>query len=262
MVTDLEFEARNIEKAVEKASKKTKIEKEALQYKVISYGSTGIFGLVGSKKAKIKVFLPEKDSDATKKMKGSLASDTDTRSLAKEKVDAFISEAGIEENVQPEGILSEEALEAGKKVLQRIIDAITADASIDIAQNSRSVQFNIEGGNAGILIGKRGQTLEAMQYLVEKVINKHNDKRVRVQIDVEGYLATRKNTLENLAARLSKKVRRTGRPVRVGQMNAHDRRIVHLALKNDKDVRTQSLGEGFYRKLMIFPKKKRSARKR
>ena len=262
MTKDLEFEGRNIEKAVEKACKKTKIDKDALQYKVISYGSTGIFGLVGSKKAKIRVFLPKKDLQPAPMPTEPSANDTDTRSLAKEKVDALISEAGLEDTNKRTAILSEDALEAGKKVLQRIIDAITTDTSIDIDQNSRRVLFNIEGGNAGILIGKRGQTLEAMQYLVEKVVNKHNDKRVRVQIDVEGYLATRKNTLENLATRLSKKVRRTGRPVRVGQMNAHDRRIVHLALKDNKDVRTQSLGEGFYRKLMIFPKKKRSARKR
>ena len=139
-------------------------------------------------------------------------------------------------------------------VLQKIVDRITTGASITLKEESGRVFFDIKGDEAAILIGKRGQTLEAIQYLIEKIVNRNNKNRVRVQIDIEGYLENRKKSLKELAVRTAQKAKQTGRPASVGQMNAHDRRIVHLALKDDKEVRTQSMGEGFYRKLVIFPK--------
>ena len=112
-----------------------------------------------------------------------------------------------------------------------------------------------------MLIGKRGQTLEAIQYLVEKIVNKRIEARVRLQIDVEGYMETRRTNLQRLAERLAEKSKRTGKPVTIGQMNAQDRRVVHLTLKDDNGVRTQSMGDGYYRKLVIFPRKSFSQKK-
>ena len=110
-----------------------------------------------------------------------------------------------------------------------------------------------------MLIGKKGQTLEAMQSLVEKIVNKQNNSnngdKIRIQVDVEGYLETRKINLEKLARRMAVKSKRTSKPISLGQMSAYDRRIVHMALKDDSGVRTQSRGEGYLRKVVIFPKK-------
>jgi spoIIIJ-associated protein len=150
----------------------------------------------------------------------------------------------------------EDPVEIGRLVLQRIIDAITEDAKISVEQNDERIFFNVNGGNAGILIGKRGQTLDAIQSIVEKVINKHKENRTRVLVDIEGYLETRKENLEKLALRLAEKSKRTGKPMSLGQMNAYDRRIAHIALKDNPDVQTRSRGEGPLRKLVIFPKKK------
>ncbi|HHC24754.1 MAG TPA: KH domain-containing protein, partial [Desulfobacterales bacterium] len=152
--------------------------------------------------------------------------------------------------------LSESPSELGREALQRIVDFITTDAEISVRETPERIFFNVEGGNTAVLIGKRGQTLEAIQYLVEKIINKRSTKRIRIQVDVEGYLDGRKAKLEGLAARLSEKAKRIGKPVTIGQLNAHDRRIVHIALKDDSNVRTQSMGDGFYRKLVIFPQRK------
>ena len=148
-------------------------------------------------------------------------------------------------------------LDLGRSVLQRIIDSITSDASITVEEDSDRILFNVAGGNAAVLIGKRGQTLEAIQSLVKKVVNKHNnnDKRIRVQVDIEGYLETRRVNLERLAERLAEKSKRIRKPISMGQMSAHDRRIIHLALKDDPDVRTKSRGEGYMRKIVIFPQK-------
>jgi spoIIIJ-associated protein len=87
------------------------------------------------------------------------------------------------------------------------------------------------------------------------MINKKSTNRIRVLVDVEGYLDKRKNNLQQIASRMAEKAKRTKKPVTIGQMNSHDRRIVHIHLKDESGVRTQSIGEGYYRKLMIFPKK-------
>ncbi len=139
--------------------------------------------------------------------------------------------------------------------MQRIVDAITTDAKISVVEDSDRILLTVIGGNSAVLIGKHGQTLEAIQSIVEKILNKRNQHRIRVEVDIEGYLEGRRANLQRQAARLAEKCKRIGKPVAVGQMNAHDRRLVHLALKDDTEVRTQSIGEGYLRKLMIFPRK-------
>ncbi len=97
---------------------------------------------------------------------------------------------------------------------------------------------------------------------MEKIVNKHHKERVRLQIDIEGYLENRRTRLRSLAQRLAEKAKQTGKPSTISQLNSHDRRIVHLSLKDDSDVRTQSMGDGFYRKLVIFPKRKKNPKKK
>ncbi len=111
------------------------------------------------------------------------------------------------------------------------------------------------------MIGKRGQTLEAIQAIVNKVVNKHNQSRTRVLVDIEGYLETRRENLEKTALRLAEKSKKIGKPMTLGPMNAYDRRIVHLALQDFSDVQTRSRGEGPLRKLLILPKNRNAARR-
>ncbi len=254
MASVLEFEEKNVEIAVDKACKELNVQKEALVYEVLSYGSTGIFGLVGSKKARIRVTLPEEDAQ--------IIEENDVENLQAETLEENNTVFAEKDTVgESEASISEEAVEVSRQALQRIIDTITTDAAIIEEKDSSHILFDIKGGNAAVLIGKRGQTLEAIQYIIEKIANKGNNQRIRVQVDVEGYLKTRQTNLEKLATRLAEKAVRTGKPMTIGQMNAHDRRIVHLTLKNDSGVRTQSLGNGTYRKLMIYPRKKGSGKR-
>lgn len=250
MTSGQEFEEKNVALAVEKACRELNISKEELKYDVLSYGSSGIFGLVGSKKAKIRVTLPKEHVVEDKWDK--LLENIHSEPIPDERPVQAENEA---EEIESQQNL-DETIETCKRVLQKIIDTITNDTIISVEKKSDHIFFDVKGENPAVLIGKRGQTLEAIQYLIEKVANKGNNHRVRVQVDVEGYLKTRRNNLERLAGRLAEKAVRTGKPMTIGQMNAHDRRIVHLALKNDNTVRTQSLGDGAYRKLMIYPKKR------
>ncbi len=246
MSQSVEFIGKNVDKALEKASSELNVPIEKLRYDVVSYGSSGIFGLVGAKKAKIIVKNPDVGSDRS-----------DTRAQARDLVkDAFELDDHEEKPIQD----IEPAIAVGKEALKRIVDFITADTTIESESGSQRILFKVGGGNSGLLIGKRGQTLEAIQYLVEKIVNKQTQQRIRVLVDVEGYLKTRKTNLQKLASKMADKAKRTQKPVTIGQMNAYDRRTVHLHLKSNNAVRTQSVGEGYYRKLIVFPKKRRRSR--
>ena len=269
MPAEFEIEAKNLDKAVQKASRKLKIDAEAVKYDVISYGSTGIFGLVGAKKAKIRVYPPdvkvEQDIDDEPSELTNLKHAILQKTFGKRRKNTTAENGKERKTAEPEKVSIErfgDAARLAEEALHKIIDNITEDAQIQLEKENDRLLFNINGGNSAVLIGKRGQTLEAIQYLVDKIVNHRREQRVRIQIDIEGYLKTRKANLERLALRLSEKAKNTGKPVSVGQMNAYDRRIVHLALKNDRNVRTQSKGDGFYRKLLIFPKKTGQYRRR
>jgi spoIIIJ-associated protein len=285
MTSGLEFEGKNIENAIKKACDKLKIKEEKLKYDVISYGSTGIFGLVGTKKAKIRVTSPkhlkntrqedneisiESQSVLKEDDKAEIASileesfgenvvDTLKGSQAVDSESKNNDDANDEENREEDTNKKEDlpAMIAGEEVLKKIVNLITTDAQITAQQEKKKIKFNVKGGNTAVLIGKKGQTLEAIQYIVEKIVNKKSQEKIRIHVDIEGYLENRRINLERLSTRLAEKSKRIGKPVTIGQLNSYDRRVVHLVLKNDSDVRTQSIGDGFYRKLVIFPKKNR-----
>lgn len=246
-----EFEGKSVEKAKQKASQRLNIPVDELQHDVISHGSTGIFGLVGSKKARIRVVVPEKQEEELLDLSPNL----DLHES--EGVGSIVDEAFGEKKPSQ---VSQDSIDLGKEALQKMINVISAEAKVDVSKKDGRLCYEVSGGNAAVLIGKRGQTLEAMQYLVEKIINKQNETRIRVDVDVEGYLKNRREQLEKMAIKLGEKVKRTGKPLTAGQFNAHDRRIIHIALKEDRNVRTHSVGEGYYRKLKIYPKRKRKKR--
>ncbi len=254
MSKSYEFQGKNVDQAIEKASDELSIPPEKIKHEVLAYGSSGIFGLVGVKKAKIKVFVEEERN----KRKGvkPVSKETTANRIQKPAAEADPPEPAALQN------LDDELIASGIQALQAIIDGISSGATVNVTKKRERLLFSISGGNSGVLIGKRGQTLEAIQYLLEKMINKKSTNRVRVLVDVEGYLEKRKNNLQMMAARMAEKAKRTKKPVTIGQMNAHDRRIVHIHLKDENGVRTQSIGEGYYRKLMIFPKKKAGPRRR
>ncbi len=250
-----EFKGKNVEKAIEAASEALEIAPEKIKYEVVTYGSSGIFGLVGVKKAVIKVLL-----EIEKTVKPKTESKINNFNDISIDEDIPIKEEKDEdkENIDQE----DDILDFGKQALEEIVHEISENATVSVRKIKERVYFSINGGDSGVLIGKRGQTLEAIQYIIEKIINKKTNKRVRIMVDVEGYLEKRKTNLKKLATRMAEKAKKIKKPVTIGQMNAHERRIVHIHLKDERGIRTQSIGEGYYRKLMIFPKKHGSSKAR
>jgi len=118
--------------------------------------------------------------------------------------------------------------------------------------------LNIKGDGSGLLIGRKGQTLDALEYLVNKIVHKGAEDKKRIVVDTENYRSRREESLVKLAQRLADKAKRMGRPVTISPMSAHDRRIIHLALQEDKTLHTWSTGTGLYRKIIISPEKKPS----
>lgn len=137
--------------------------------------------------------------------------------------------------------------------LSKIFKAMNIEASIEVTINAEENVMNIEftGEDMGPLIGKRGATLDSLQYLTSLVVNKETDGYMKVKLDTENYRARRKETLENLAKNIAHKVKRIHRPVFLEPMNPYERRIIHSALQNDKYVETHSEGEEPYRKVVI-----------
>jgi spoIIIJ-associated protein len=227
MTSKHEFEGKTKEEAVRKASEKLGLPEDQLDFEVLSYGSTGIFGLVGVKKAKIRVRVPASYEPEP---------------------------SAVETPESPEN--TEEVTTIAKNALEKMVAFIVEDATVAVEDTSDIVKFKVEGSNSALLIGKHGRTLDALQYIVQKIVQKEKRTKKRIVVDVEGYRERRKASLTQLALRLGEKVKRSGKPATISPMNAYDRRIVHVALKDESKVRTQSMGSGALRKLVIYPQKK------
>ena len=132
---------------------------------------------------------------------------------------------------------------------------IEAKINIDYDDIEGEMNIDLEGSDMGILIGKRGQTLDALQYLIRLAVNKKSESYIKVKLDTENYRARRKETLENLAKNIAFKVKRTKRSFALEPMNPYERRIIHSTLQNDKYVATKSEGEEPYRKVIVYLKK-------
>ena len=132
---------------------------------------------------------------------------------------------------------------------------IQTEIEIDFDEENNNMNISLEGPEMGILIGKRGQTLDALQYLISLYVNKESESYIRLKLDTENYRARRKDTLENLAKNIAFKVKRSRRSITLEPMNPYERRIIHSALQNDKYVATRSEGEEPYRKVVVYLKK-------
>ena len=213
-----EFEARTVEDAIAKACEALNVKREDLNVEVISEGSSGIFGLMGLKKAKIRV------------------------SLKKGK---------------------EEAIKLAQEMLEKLLSYFPMPTKIETEIMETEVRFNIIGDGSGVLIGKQGQTLMELEHLFQKMVQKQwkGLLPVKITLDAEGYRQRRAESLAELAKKLAAKVKKTGKILSTLPLPAKERKIIHLTLQKDKQVKTQSVGEGELKRVNIIPLKRRGPRK-
>ena len=146
--------------------------------------------------------------------------------------------------------------ERAAKVLREILDHMGVDAEVSAFDDGDRIILDAHGAESGLIIGKKGATLDALQYLVNRIVFRRPSEGPLVVVDAEGYRGRREDSLVDLAQRMAEKAIKTGRPVPVEPMSAHDRRIVHMALAEHEGVSTESEGEGLFRRVVIFPKGK------
>jgi len=143
-----------------------------------------------------------------------------------------------------------------QEMLTKMISLISPDTKISAEKKADEIILNIEGNNPGILIGPKGKTLEALEFIINKAVNKASEKKVRVIVDAENYRQRREEFLKRLAFKMGEKAKEIEKTVTIDPMSPHDRRIVHLALRGDQQLQTKSNGEGFFKSIFIIPKKK------
>ena len=224
----VEKSARTVEEAVQSALEELKTDKEKVDIEVLEQPNKGIFGILGSRHARVRVTLKEEKVPEKTREKRTEDKATSVTDLTLEK-------------------------EKARKFLREVLEAMNIKAEIRVRDTSESLYINLAGPKMGIIIGRRGQTLDSLQYLVSLVVNKdkERDNFVKVILDTEDYRKKREETLQRLAMRLAERVQKTGKRVELEPMNPYERRIIHSTLQEFEDITTFSEGEEPYRKVII-----------
>lgn len=229
-MTSIEKTGRTVDEAVEAAIAELGVSREQIEYVVLDEPSKGLFGLLGGKPARVRVELIESKT-------------------------ATAAPKGKPERMNGSDMPAVDPVESAKAFLTSVFKAMKLDVKIEKLTGIEQVTFNLRGEDLGILIGKHGQTLDALQYLTNLAAHRDADERVRIVIDVEDYRKRREETLVRLAQRLADRVKLRGEKVVLEPMSPHERKIIHTALQDDLRVTTFSEGEEPFRKVVIALKK-------
>jgi spoIIIJ-associated protein len=284
-----EIEGKTIDEAIEKACNEFGVPRDKLNIEIVSEGSQGFFG-IGAKRAKIRArllsihmeeesfekpaikatpVLPVVDAVIPHVRKEGKPGKRETsreharetkvinkepaKEMSRESVRETVKETVKEAVPASTHETDHELAMKAKTLLAGILERMNIEAPVTADAREDAIVLNIQGDGGGLLIGKRGQNLDALQYLVNKATNRSGEDRKMIIIDTEAYRKRREDALVSLAERLGQKVKKTRKAVTVSHMNAHDRRIIHLTLQTDSSLTTKSRGEGEYRKIIIMP---------
>ncbi len=266
----IQVSAKTVEDAVLEAAMKLATTRDHLKYEVIEKGSTGFLGF-GAKNAVIRaralteeeIEKSESKPETVKEIKPEVKKEVKKETKKEVKKAEPLKTPKVEktEKVEKPTVMAEpvkKAVSEGKEIsaedfLKDVFKAMDMVVDIKVTENKEEKTMDIElsGEEMGVLIGKRGQTLDSLQYLVSLVVNKYSEEYIRVKIDTENYRERRKETLENLAKNIAYKVKRTRKTVSLEPMNPYERRVIHSALQNDRYVTTHSEGEEPYRRVVV-----------
>ena len=242
MAEVIEKTGKTVEEAFKAALEELGVSEDMVEMTVIEEPQKKLFGFLGTKPAKIQV-----------KLKGS-----NTAVVSEEINKTVAAAAAVAAVTSADGV---DPLERGKAFLADIFRLMGMEVTMNVVQLENGVKINLNGENLGILIGKHGQTLDALQYLANLAANRGiMENKLRLIIDIEDYRARREETLVNLANRLAEKAQRTGRKIMLEPMNRHERKIIHMALQSKEGISTYSAGDEPYRKVVIEPKSNRENR--
>lgn len=265
-----EFSAKSEAEAVERAARDLGVLPEEVEYDIARDSTRNILGLVRTGEVTIRVFLPVPAEVDVAEESGIDPAEASAPSVATQIEPAKTAESAAveeEDESKPEIDLHRNPPElesVASEVVATLLDKMGILAAVEVVDGGGEMgpgvdevspmALNIVGDDLGMLIGRRGETLRDLQFIARLIISRKLGVWPNLVVDVEGYKARREVTLRSLAQRMSDQVRRTGSPVTLEPMPAHERRIVHLTLRDDTNVYTESVGEGERRKVQILPK--------
>ncbi len=264
---------KSVDEAVREALSELNISRENAEIEVLDEGQKGFLGLIGSKDATVKVWQKEdetksilneifneeieseKSQDAVQdnvelEIENNEVSNNDEKEV-QEVIDVEESLKSIEEE-------NEEILATAREFISKILDTLELENIVEMELDDNTLNINVNGdeNRLGILIGKRGVTLDSIQYILNLLVNKKSSRYIRVNLDSSGYREKRKETLINLANKMANKVTKTGRSVKLEPMNSYERKIIHTALQDYEGVLTHSEGKDPFRKVVIQKERK------
>lgn len=264
----IEKKGKSVEAALRLALARLGAKRDEVDIEILQEPTKGVLGLFGGKKAHIRVtkkgFKPEKeevsikeDSTDQSKVKTDTLEKRISKSIKKEKKlrkkkvnkqPEPIKEKSIEKEVDSNEVTVQAVV---NEFLLELLNEMDINAQLDMRRKNENLYVDISGDDMALVIGRRGKTLDALQYLTSLVTNRDRDDYVRVLLDAENYRAKRKRTLQNLARKLAKKAKKKHRNIVLEPMNPYERRIIHSTLQNEKGVTTRSKGKEPYRKVVI-----------
>ena len=250
-----EFTGKTVDEAITDACSSLLVTSDELDYVVIRQPVSGFLG-IGSKDALIRARKKQSDYEEIPEEERDERPVREKKKFSAPKERAEEKEAEKEPEVELVPMSETDiSADAGVEFLKDILREMEIEADVKTAFNpvDDTVSFEIVGTGMGLLIGKRGKTLDALQYLLSLVMNKGSERYIRVKLDTEDYRRRRKETLETLARNMASKARKTRRNVELEPMNAYERRIIHYSLQNNRYVTTHSEGEDPYRHVVIVP---------
>lgn len=278
MAKVIETTGKTVEDALSAALEKLGVAAENVDYEILENPSKGFFGF-GAKPAKIKVTLKEVTEEVkpeiTEEVKTEIPTPVENfKTEVEEKIEPVLEETKIEPaeiakkvELVPENVTNEEVkstfdkaavIAAAQKFLTEVFSAMKMEVTVNVVENDSEVVLDLVGKDLGVLIGKHGQTLDALQYLTNLSANVHDsEERVYFVLDVENYRSRRATALKKLAKSVAERAVRTHQDVKLEPMSRSERKVIHTALQESTKVETHSAGEDPYRYIIVSPKKKR-----
>ncbi len=246
----IQITAKNVQKAIEQGLKELGVSQEEVDIKILDEG--GLF-----RKAKIELCYEEGNSAKEKSEKKAEDKDKKEESKVEKKEEKSKEKAEKKKPIEQEKTDNKESIEsAGKDFLNKLLEKMRVQAEIDFAKTEDGVLFNASGDKVSALIGRHGETLNAIQELLLNVLKNKGYKEGRVYFDVENYKNRREIALVEMAEKMASKAIKLNKPVRLERMSAYERKIIHTALQNFEGVTTQSEGVEPNRHLVIIPEEK------
>ena len=240
MSAKMEYTGSDVAEAIKNACDKLNAEQNQLNIEIKSAGSAGIFGL-GRRKAKIVVSLKNDEGNGSGSTKEAAQGTKPSRDAG-----------GARPHREPPKPLTAEAIEIIKKDLLKMLEMMDAPSTVEVEQKNGKLTMHIKSDHLEQIIGPSGQTLDSIQYLLRKMAGKKLTERVQVNLDAGDFRESRTKELQATAERLTEEVKKDGRTKSIPSLNPAERRIVHMILQNDKTIRSRSVGDGLYKKVLIY----------